>query len=232
MKSGCMSFAGSRSKDQTRGVSKRQPAKPSGKINKYKTPPSQPQCAAYNLQWDWFTALICCGQINIFIPQMPLMKSSYRPHCTNRYVRHRLSEGRLSTLQLTLQPSMFPEHGIKSGLELPTNLLNFRKVINYIPPQFKIHLFPFNEKNPSLLHLFSMRWCELPGLTTERRKVWESAVGVGVGQLAEALRQSAVGLEGDAGGHAGSERRNREGSLFIMADCLSVWFPAPTHCFP
>lgn len=160
MKSGCMSFAGSRSKDQTRGVSKRQPAKPSGKINKYKTPPSQPQCAAYNLQWDWFTALICCGQINIFIPQMPLMKSSYRPHCTNRYVRHRLSEGRLSTLQLTLQPSTFPEHGIKSGLELPTNLLNFRKVINYIPPQFKIHLFPFNEKNPSLLHLFSMRWCE------------------------------------------------------------------------
>lgn len=150
----------------------------------------------------------------------------------NRYVRHRLSEGRLSTLQLTLQPSTFPEHGIKSGLELPTNLLNFRKVINYIPPQFKIHLFPFNEKNPSLLHLFSMRWCELPGLTTERRKVWESAVGVGVGQLAEALRQSAVGLEGDAGGHAGSERRNREGSLFIMADCLSVWFPAPTHCFP
>lgn len=55
-----------------------------------------------------------------------------------------LSEGMLSTLQLNSQPSTFPECGNKSRLELPTNLLNFRKIINYIPPQFKhlSHLFP------------------------------------------------------------------------------------------
>lgn len=193
MKSGCMSFAGSQSKDQTQGVSKRQPAKASGRINKYTTPPSQPQCEAYNLQWDWFTALICCGQINIFIPQMLLMKSSYRPHCSNRYIRYRLSEGRLSTLQLTLQPSTFPERSFKSGPEQPTNLLKFRKVINYIPPQFKIHLFLSKGKKKKVHLRFTRSPCDdvnrymLPGLTAERRegvrergRCWGRSAGRGI----------------------------------------------------
>lgn len=48
----------------------------------------------------------------------------------------------------------------------------------------------------------------------------------------EAFQLCTVGLEGDVGRHAESERRYRRGNLFIMADCLSMCFSAPIHCVP
>lgn len=165
------------------------------------------------------------------------MNSSSSPRRTNRYVWHRLlSEGMLSTLQLNSQPSTFPERCNKSWPELPTNLLNFRKIRNYIPPDSEtspIYFPPMKSISASVLR--QMMWTDtiLPGLTAGVGGggwAYETAWQVSGQSAGQTLQKSAVGLKGDVGGHAGSERRRRRGALFIMADCLSVWFPASIHC--
>lgn len=82
-------------------------------------------------------------------------------------------------------------------------------------------------RNPSLFQ-FSTRWCE-PIRSSEgsrrREPRCEGAWQLSGQSAGWALQQSAAGLEGEAGGCAGSMRREKNRVLFIMADCLSLYIP-------
>lgn len=79
-----------------------------------------------------------------------------------------------------MQPSSFPEHSNKSRLGLPTNLLNFKKIINYIPPRFRhfSHVFPCNE----IRLCFSSPCADVNGcklLVLPYNEAWEEEAGGG-----------------------------------------------------
>lgn len=129
-------------------------------------------------------------------------------------------------------PSVFCEHAGNSRLKLSTNLLNVKNIINYIPSQFKhlFHLFPFRK----IYLCFSSRSDDVNRYNSHR--AYSKRESKGMGQVSGhsaswSLQQSAVGLEGDVEGHAGSETRKKNDPFFIIVDCLSLWFPSSIHCF-
>lgn len=164
------------------------------------------------------------------------MNSSSSPHCTNRCVWHRLISavrGDVKYIAAKLTAFNFPWalQQIQTGATSKSAELQENHKLHSTQFRNLSHLFPSNE-----IHLcLSSPSDDVNGYNSPRAYsrggggAYETAWQVSGQSAGQTMQKSAVGLKGDVGGHAGSERRKSRGTLFIMADCLSVWFPASIH---